>query len=166
MSWKFLNYFNVLLFQNVGAMLGVLGQLMNANKMQPTPPNANDDPAKQQGSGIDIQSMMNIASLFMGPQSGDGNGGLMNLLPVAMQAITSFNGPAGDKASAQQKDFLSFLTPYLEQIYAFWDQFKNSEHGQALLKVTGADVVIKVSVYRNNHYNVNFDCFLTFIRVN
>lgn len=134
---NFLKCLDVLLFQNIGAM--------NPNQMQPTPSNANGDPAKQQG--MNIESMMNIASLFMGPQSGDGNGGLMNLLPVALQALTSFNGPEGDKASGQQKDFLSFFSPYLEQIYAFWDQFVNSEHGQAVLKATGADAVIKVSVY-------------------
>lgn len=105
----------------------------------------------QPDSGINVETILNIASAFMGnsinnnDQSNDNsNGGLINLLPMAIQAINSFTGPDGEKINARHKEHQSILPPFLERIHVMWDHFSNSELAQALWHQSGVDAIFKV----------------------
>lgn len=68
---------------------------------------------------------------------------LMNLLPIVMQTLNSFNGPEMDRTEAKHKDHLNVLPPFLEKIHQTWDHFTNSELSDALYKKLGLDNVFK-----------------------
>lgn len=105
-----------------------------------------------QGGGIGIDTILNIASAFMGntnnvdSHADKSNEGLMSLLPMAIQAINSFNGPAGDEVHAKHKDHQWVLPPFLERIHILWDHFSNSELAEALWEKSGVQQIFKVSV--------------------
>lgn len=101
--------------------------------------------------GIGIDTILNIASAFMGntnnvdSHADKANEGLMSLLPMAIQAINSFNGPAGEKVHAKHKDHQWVLPPFLERIHVLWDHFSNSELAEALWEKSGVNQIFKVS---------------------
>lgn len=107
-----------------------------------------------QDSGIGIDTILNIASAFMGSSndvdsSADkSNEGLMSLLPMAIQAINSFSGPEGEKTQAKHKDHQWVLPPFLERIHVLWDHFSNSELAEALWEKSGINQIFKVSTQR------------------
>lgn len=104
-----------------------------------------------QDSGIGIDTILNIASAFMGnsnnvDSAGDKSGeGLMSLLPMAIQAFNSFSGPEGEKTQAKHKDHQWVLPPFLERIHVLWDHFSNSELAEALWEKSGINQIFKVS---------------------
>lgn len=104
-----------------------------------------------QDGGIGIDTILNIASAFMGntnnvdSHADKANEGLMSLLPMAIQAINSFNGPAGDRVHAKHKDHQWVLPPFLERIHVLWDHFSNSELAEALWEKSGVNQIFKVS---------------------
>lgn len=116
--------------------------------------------SSSQDSGIGIDTILNIASAFLGnsndvDSSADRpNDGLISLLPMAIQAINSFNGPAGDEVNAKHKDHQWVLPPFLERIHVMWDHFSNSELAEALWEKSGVNQIFKVSlhlkVYQSN----------------
>lgn len=103
-----------------------------------------------QDSGIGIDTILNIASAFMGnansvdSHSDKSSEGLMSLLPMAIQAINSFSGPDGDKIHAKHKDHQWVLPPFLERIHVMWDHFSNSELAEALWEKSGINQIFKV----------------------
>lgn len=104
-----------------------------------------------QDGGIGLDTILNIASAFMGnsnnvdSQGDKTNEGLMSLLPMAIQAINSFNGPAGEQVHAKHKDHQWVLPPFLERIHVMWDHFSNSELAEALWEKSGVNQIFKVS---------------------
>ncbi|XP_055321774.1 uncharacterized protein LOC129577939 [Sitodiplosis mosellana] len=102
-----------------------------------------------QDGGIGIDTILNIASAFMGntnnvdSHADKSNEGLMSLLPMAIQAINSFNGPAGEKVHAKHKDHQWVLPPFLERIHVLWDHFSNSELAEALWEKSGVNQIFK-----------------------
>lgn len=110
-----------------------------------------------QDGGIGIDTILNIASAFMGntnnvDNSGDRSGeGLMSLLPMAIQAINSFSGPEGEKTQAKHKDHQWVLPPFLERIHVLWDHFSNSELAEALWEKSGINQIFKVSKQPKSH---------------
>lgn len=103
-----------------------------------------------QDSGIGIDTILNIASVFMGntnnvdSHSDKTNEGLMSLLPMAIQAINSFSGPDGERVQAKHKDHQWVLPPFLERIHIVWDHFSNSELAEALWEKSGINQIFKV----------------------
>lgn len=102
-------------------------------------------------NGLNVEAILNIASAFMGnsanndDQANDkSNNGLINLLPMAIQAINSFTGAEGEKVNARHKEHQSILPPFLERIHVMWDHFSNSELAQALWHQSGVDAIFKV----------------------
>lgn len=114
-----------------------------------------------QESGIGLDTILNIASVFMGNsnnvdgQTDKGSEGLMSLLPMAIQAINSFSGPEGDKIHAKHKDHQWVLPPFLERIHVMWDHFSNSELAEALWEKSGINQIFKVRFFWNGEA---FDC--------
>lgn len=116
-------------------------------------------------SGIDIGSILQIASAFMShnnevpshrqqqkrsvdtnsatPQPQEDNS-LMSLLPLAMQAISSFAGAEGQHTQEKHKDHAWVLPPFLEHLHVLWDHFSNSELADALYEKSGVNKIMKV----------------------
>lgn len=119
---------------------------------------------------IDFSSIIQIASAFIN-QDGNGNtgnrnhqnrerqkrsiesnnenniqtgNGLMELLPLIMQAINSFNGAEGQHVHEKHKGHAWVLPPFLEYIHVLWDHFSNSELGEALYERSGVNQILKV----------------------
>lgn len=103
-----------------------------------------------QDSGIGIDTLLNIASAFMGnannvdSHTDKSNEGLISLLPMAIQAINSFSGADGEKVQAKHKDHQWVLPPFLERIHVMWDHFSNSELAEALWEKSGINQIFKV----------------------
>lgn len=105
-----------------------------------------------QDGGIGIETLVNLASVFMGNAnnvdsdvSNGKNEGLMNLLPMIVQAVNSFSGQEGERVLAKHKDHQWVLPPFLERIHVMWDHFSNSELAEALWAKSGINAIFKVS---------------------
>ncbi|XP_018802771.1 PREDICTED: uncharacterized protein LOC108977512 [Bactrocera latifrons] len=127
-------------------------------------------------AGIGLDSIMQIASVFMNANSGGSgngqqqqhqhhqqrrfahanvnmreneventgdNGGLMSLLPLVMQAVSSFAGPEGQQTQEKHKGHAWVLPPFLEHIHVVWDHFSNSELSDALYEKSGVNKILK-----------------------
>ncbi|XP_061392407.1 uncharacterized protein LOC133327889 [Musca vetustissima] len=117
--------------------------------------------------GIDLGSILQIASAFMGQnneqpsqrsshhhqqkRAADGkssNGqqeenGFMSLLPLVMQAVSSFAGPEGQHTQEKHKDHAWVLPPFLEHLHVLLDHFSNSELADALYEKSGVNKILK-----------------------
>ncbi|XP_034663410.1 uncharacterized protein LOC117898265 [Drosophila subobscura] len=117
-------------------------------------------------SGIGLDTILQVASAFMNNQGGGGNkaqpsshhqqkrsasqepepesdNGLMNLLPLVMQAVSSFAGPEGQSTQERHKSHAWVLPPFLEHIHVLWDHFSNSELADALYEKSGVNKIMK-----------------------
>ncbi|XP_023299129.2 uncharacterized protein LOC111681525 [Lucilia cuprina] len=119
---------------------------------------------RESDSGIDLGSILQIASAFMGqnneapshhhqqkrsvntnsatPQPQEDNG-LMSLLPLVMQAVSSFAGPEGQHTQEKHRDHAWVLPPFLEHLHVLWDHFSNSELADALYEKSGVNKIMK-----------------------
>lgn len=105
-----------------------------------------------QDQGIGIETLVNLASAFMGnansvdnnESSNNKNDGLLNLLPMIVQAVNSFSGQEGERVLAKHKDHQWVLPPFLERIHVIWDHFSNSELAEALWAKSGVGAIFKV----------------------
>ncbi|XP_013114285.1 uncharacterized protein LOC106092077 [Stomoxys calcitrans] len=122
---------------------------------------------RENESGIDLGSIIQIASAFMGqngeqssqrphnhqqkrsvnnenpPTEHKEDNGLMSLLPLVMQAISSFAGPEGQHTQEKHKDHAWVLPPFLEHMHVMWDHFSNSELADALYEKSGINKILK-----------------------
>ena len=79
----------------------------------------------------------------------EGADGLMNLLPIVMQTLSSFSGSEMEKTEQKHKGHDHVLPPFLEKIHLAWDHFTQSELSDALYKKLGLDLVFKGFVGRD-----------------
>lgn len=107
--------------------------------------------------GIGLETILNIASAFMGnansvdsQSNGNNAEGLMSLLPMVVQAVNSFSGPEGEKIQAKHKEHAWVLPPLLERIHVIWDHFSNSELAEALWQKSGINTIFKVKLVLYN----------------
>jgi len=114
-------------------------------------------------SGIGLDTILQVASAFMNTQGSNDKGthhhqkrsaseepesdnGLMNLLPLVMQAVSSFAGPEGQSTQEKHKSHAWVLPPFLEHIHVLWDHFSNSELADALYEKSGVNKIMKVDL--------------------
>lgn len=113
-------------------------------------------------SGIGLDTILQVASAFMNTQGNDkpthhaqkrsageepeSDNGLMNLLPLVMQAVSSFAGPEGQHTQEKHKSHAWVLPPFLEHIHVLWDHFSNSELADALYEKSGVNKIMKVDL--------------------
>lgn len=74
------------------------------------------------GGGLDFESMLNIAGMFMG--SGGNADGMMGLLPMLFD---TFGGGSSDGARGRKHDHSShswYMPPVLENIHVMWEHFR------------------------------------------
>ncbi|ALC47388.1 CG8420 [Drosophila busckii] len=115
------------------------------------------------GSGIGLDTILQVASAFMNTQGGgektattthhqqkrateqepETENGFMNLLPLIMQAVSSFAGPEGQHTQERHKSHAWVLPPFLEHIHVLWDHFSNSELADALYEKSGVNKIMK-----------------------
>lgn len=108
----------------------------------------------QQTGGIGLDSVLQIASMFMGSQqnhhqnkrsindnSVEQDNGLMSLLPMVVQAFSSFSGAEGKRTQERHKDHAWVLPPYLEHLHVLWDHFSNSDLADALYQKSGLNAI-------------------------
>lgn len=119
-------------------------------------------------AGIDLSSILQIASAFMNQNNDDApqhhqqkrsinantitkkpqeDNSLMNLLPLVIQAATSFAGPEGKHTQEKHKDHAWVLPPFLEHLHVLWDHFSNSDLADALYEKSGVNKIVKVYEY-------------------
>lgn len=117
------------------------------------------------GSGIGLDTILQVASAFMGNQGAaekpatlphqkqkravsdeepESENGFMNLLPLVMQAVSSFAGPEGQHTQERHKSHAWVLPPFLEHVHVLWDHFSNSELADALYEKSGVNKIMKV----------------------
>lgn len=137
---------------------GGFNPMMIASMIQQFMPSDNNDEGRQSGGGNQdmMGTILNVASMFMNQQQGggaarkarsidesdnSGNGNvLMDLLPLAVQAINSFSQPEEvKKTEKSHQDHAGILPPFLEKIHIFWDQFSNSDLSNMIFKQIGLD---------------------------
>ncbi|XP_075147264.1 uncharacterized protein LOC142221429 [Haematobia irritans] len=131
---------------------------------------------RESESGIDLGSIIQIASAFMGQNNeqsshnhqqkrsvnnGNANNGhkddnaLVSLLPLVMQAVSSFAGPEGQHTQERHKDHAWVLPPFLEHIHVLWDHFSSSELADALYEKSGVNKILKV--FKGRDGKVDYD---------
>ncbi|XP_068155994.1 uncharacterized protein [Drosophila tropicalis] len=118
-----------------------------------------------EGGGIGLDTILQVASAFMNTQGAgensasssnhhqqkrsadkdqaDTDNGFMNLLPLVMQAVSSFAGPEGQSTQERHKSHAWVLPPFLEHIHVLWDHFSNSELADALYEKSGVNKIMK-----------------------
>lgn len=69
----------------------------------------------------------------------------MDLLPIVMQTVGGFFSQDLEKTQQKHKGHANILPPFLENIHVMWDQFSNSELGQAIYQKIGLNKVFKVN---------------------
>ncbi|KAL4707052.1 hypothetical protein ACJJTC_014331 [Scirpophaga incertulas] len=110
----------------IGSMISMFAQQMGSNE-EPKRQKRQNKPNNE----FNIESIMNIASNFMGNK----NGG--SILPVIMSTLNSLSEPEAQKRAHDHKDHASFLPPFLEKAHLYWDLFINSELGKGLWEKSG-----------------------------
>lgn len=116
---------------------------------------ANGGRKKRSNGGQDnggLDAILSLASAFMGNLNGNevkdkvssSAEGLLDLLPMVMQAVNSYSGAEGEKVQARHKDHAWILPPFLEKAHVMWDHFSNSELAEAMWKKSGIDTIFKV----------------------
>lgn len=115
---------------------------------------------KPSNQGVNWDAILQVASVFMDMQQAasppssqkqkrstdeqDKDNGLLSLLPMVMQAVSSFTGPEGQRTQEKHKNHAWALPPFLEQVHVLWDHFSNSDLADALYKRSGAHAIFQV----------------------
>ncbi|KAL5285082.1 hypothetical protein ACFFRR_007056 [Megaselia abdita] len=113
--------------------------------------------AKTNNQGVNWDAILQVASVFMDMQqaasppssqkqkrsTNEQDNGLLSLLPMVMQAVSSFTGPEGQRTQEKHKNHAWALPPFLEQVHVLWDHFSNSDLADALYKKSGAHAIFQ-----------------------
>ncbi|XP_032523401.2 uncharacterized protein LOC116774764 [Danaus plexippus] len=86
---------------------------------------------------INLDSILSMASGFLGNKNAAG------MLPLVMNALSSFSEDETSKRADSHKDHASFLPPFLEKAHLYWDIFINSELGKAVWEKSGFQRAMK-----------------------
>lgn len=143
----------------VGSMISMFAQQMGSSEPNP---NRQKRQTKEEND-FNLEGILNLASGFLGNKN---SGGANNVLPLIMNAISSFSDPESQKRAEDHKDHASFLPPFLEKAHLYWDLFINSELGKtvweksglkrALKSFTGPDGKISFDLMFKNFENHSF----------
>lgn len=123
---------------------------------------AADTRGKSNNQGVNWDAILQVASVFMDMQqaasppsahqqkqkrsTNEQDNGLLSLLPMVMQAVSSFTGPEGQRTQEKHKNHAWALPPFLEQVHVLWDHFSNSDLADALYKKSGAHAIFQVII--------------------
>lgn len=107
------------------------------------------------GAGIDWESMIGLASNFMAAQGGNQPGweGVLNMLPMLLGGDSS-NEVKKIHNKHQQHTGTSYLPPFMETLYDYWEHFKSSELGQTLWHNSGLDATVQLFTDKDGHFEM------------
>ncbi|XP_077288320.1 uncharacterized protein LOC143912805 [Arctopsyche grandis] len=122
--------------------------------------------SQQAESGLDMNTILNVASAFLGQQNqnqehSNGNNAvddIVGALPMLMNTFSAFNGPEADEREHKHSGHAAFLPPIVEKLHVYWDHFINSDLGKALWQNTGMSEMTKT--FMDKEGNVNFEIVL------
>nr|CAD7462880.1 unnamed protein product [Timema tahoe] len=123
---------------------------------------------KPAAPGVDWESMLSLASTFMGAgggqQRGGGGGGmegLLNLLPVLLQSVGGNSGDQRQQPARERRNSAAsggggspFVPPFLSGLYEYWDHFRRSELGQTLWKSSGMEATLQLFTDKEGNFQV------------
>ncbi|XP_023289404.1 uncharacterized protein LOC105701497 [Orussus abietinus] len=113
---------------------------------------AKRDHGDESSGGIDFDTMINLASMFMGQKNAAQ--GLMGLMPMILQNMGGdFESSSNDKHDHSGHSW--FMPPVLESIHVMWDHFSNSELGQTLWKNSGLANI--VGMMSDEHGRIQYE---------
>ncbi|EDW83236.1 uncharacterized protein Dwil_GK22429 [Drosophila willistoni] len=149
----------------IGNVLEMFTQSDDEETAQSSDQKRSNGAGSTEGAGIGLDTILQVASAFMNTQGAgdnsasssnhhqqkrsadkdqaDTDNGLMNLLPLVMQAVSSFAGPEGQSTQERHKSHAWVLPPFLEHIHVLWDHFSNSELADALYEKSGVNKIMK-----------------------
>lgn len=113
--------------------------------------------ANSNDGGLDWESMINLASIFMeAQQKGNGGGweGVLNMLPTLLGGGDSGNGVKKMPSKHQQHKATSYLPPFIETLYDYWEHFKSSELGQTLWHNSGLEATAQLFTDKDGHFEM------------
>jgi hypothetical protein len=107
-------------------------------------------------AAIDWESVMGLASNFMAAQGGTGGGweGVLNMLPMLLGGSDSGNEVKKIHNKHQQHKATSYLPPFMETLYDYWDHFKSSELGQTLWHNSGLEATVQLFTDEDGHFEM------------
>jgi hypothetical protein len=107
-------------------------------------------------AGIDWESVMGLATNFMAAQGGSGNGweGVLNMLPMLLGAGDGNNEAKKIHNRHEQHKATSYLPPFMETLYDYWDHFKSSELGQTLWHNSGLEATVQLFTDEDGHFEM------------
>lgn len=85
----------------------------------------------EDNGNINMDTILSLASGFLGNKNSD------SMLPLIMNAISTFSGTEAEKKAQEHKEHATFLPPYLEKVHLYWDMFINSELGKTVWEKSG-----------------------------
>ncbi|KAJ0170903.1 hypothetical protein K1T71_013675 [Dendrolimus kikuchii] len=122
----------------IGTMVSLFAQQMGSSN---TPKRQKRQ--SQEEPGLNLDSIMGLASGLLGNQNSNSGGNVGNYLPLIMNAISSLSNNEAEKKADEHKDHASFLPPFLEKAHLYWDLFINSELGKYVWEKTGMKQTLK-----------------------
>ncbi|XP_021926119.1 uncharacterized protein LOC110832943 isoform X1 [Zootermopsis nevadensis] len=107
-------------------------------------------------AGIDWESMIGLASNFMASQGGAGGGweGLLNMLPALIGGGDGSNEVKRFHNKHQQHKSTSYLHPFMETLYDYWEHFKSSELGQTVWRNSGLEATAQIFTDEDGHFEM------------
>jgi hypothetical protein len=107
-------------------------------------------------AGIDWESVMGLATNFMAAQSGSGGGweGVLNMLPMLLGAGDGSNEVKKIHNRHEQHKATSYLPPFMETLYDYWEHFKSSELGRTLWQNSGLEATVQLFTDQDGHFEM------------
>lgn len=110
-----------------------LSMLMPALQMVASAPSANNQRVKNglkedetNSPSFDMNSIINIANMFMGPGNGNNNlEGIMKFLPMFMENMNTGENTLGNNAKEHDHSAHSwYMPPVIENLHIIWEHFR------------------------------------------
>ncbi|XP_069695757.1 uncharacterized protein [Periplaneta americana] len=108
-------------------------------------------------AGVDWESMIGLATSFMAAQGGGGGGGwegFLNMLPVLLGAGDEGGDVKKIQHNHHQHKATSYLPPFMETLYDYWEHFKSSELGQTLWHNSGLEATVQIFTDKDGHFEM------------
>jgi hypothetical protein len=107
-------------------------------------------------AGIDWESVMGLATNFMAAQGAAGGGweGVLNMLPMLLGGGDGSSEVKKVHNKHQQHKATSYLPPFMESLYDYWDHFKSSELGKTLWHNSGLEATVQLFTDKDGHFEM------------
>ncbi|XP_050304331.1 uncharacterized protein LOC126741905 isoform X2 [Anthonomus grandis grandis] len=110
---------------------------------------------KTQEDSLDLDSLMNIASTFLGQtnDSGKEKASFMDYLPMIMNTLNAFTGNEAKERADSHSSHTWAMPPVLERIHIYFDNFMSSDMGKQLLGYLKEQQAFKQFLDKNGNFD-------------